>query len=428
LKKYLPTITVILLLASIAIGIPTSHLFAAHAASPAMGEHHSTGTVTPTSSASNTAAPMSYAAACSSAPAGYARCLAMVSTRTVKPTFAQVKAHTNRFSRSVSASAAPAIIANATGSAAPYSPTALHNAYNLPTTAPTPQTVAIVDAFDDPNAEADLATYRSTFGLSACTTDNGCFRKVNQTGGTTYPAANTTWGMEISLDLDMVSAICQNCNILLVEANSASFTNLGAATNEAATLGANEISNSYGNAEFVGEVTYCQMFYNHPGIAITASTGDNGLGVKFPSSCPNVTAVGGTSLNADGTETTWNTSTASGAGGGCSALIKIPTWESQATTSCATRSVADVSAVADPSTGVYIYDTYGENGGFEAGGTSASAPIIAATFALAGGTANNTSSATIPWTNSGNNCLNTVNNTPYAFQAGLGTPNGLNCF
>jgi subtilase family serine protease len=425
LKKHIPTISVIMILAVIAISIPASHLFAAHASSvPGNQQRAAAATATTAATNTNTSAPMSYAPACSTAPAGYARCLAMVSTRTVKPVFTKAKAHIDRLSKS----AIPALIANATGSAAPYSPTALHNAYNLPTTAATKQTIAVVDAFDDPNAEADLATYRLMFGLAPCTTDNGCFRKVNQSGGTTYPTADSNWGMEISLDLDMVSAICQNCNILLVEANSASITNLALAANEAATLGANEISNSYGASEFIGENTYCSVFYSHTGVAITASSGDNGLGVKFPASCPNVTAVGGTTLNADGTETAWNSNSTLGAGGGCSVLIKTPTWEPQTATNCTMRAVSDVSAVADPNTGVYIYDTFDQSGGLQVGGTSASAPIIAATFALAGGTANVTSSAALPWINSSNSCLNTIGNTSYSFQSGLGSPNGLNCF
>jgi subtilase family serine protease len=130
-----------------------------------------------------------------------------------------------------------------------YNPADLQSAYKLPSsTAGSGQTVAIVDAYDDPNAESDLGVYRSQFGLAACTTANGCFKKVNQNGGTSYPRANGGWAQEISLDLDMVSAICPNCHILLVEASSSSLTNLGTAVNTAATLGANEISNSYGAA------------------------------------------------------------------------------------------------------------------------------------------------------------------------------------
>ena len=143
------------------------------------------------------------------------------------------------------------------------------------------QTVAIVDAYDNPNAASDLSAYRSQFGLSPCTTSNGCFRKVNQRGGTAPPAGDTGWGQEIDLDLDMVSAVCPNCKILLVESDSNSFTDLGAAANQAYTLGADAISNSYGGNEFSGESTYGSA-YNHPGVAVTASSGDYGYGVQVP--------------------------------------------------------------------------------------------------------------------------------------------------
>ncbi len=438
MKKYIAVIltAVFIIVTAIAASIPALQAEFAHA-SPAISARHgkmrtpiAVSTATPTVNTSATAintptaAPMSYAAACPTAAPGFVRCLAMVSTTTVQPTFATPAAQPN-FAPAGNV-AAPAALAP--GSAAPYSPTALHNAYNLPTTAATVQTIAIVDAFDDPNAEADLTMYRSMFGIQACTTANGCFRKVNQAGGTTPPTANSSWGVEISLDVDMASAICQNCHILLVEANSASTANLGAAVNEAAALGANEISNSYGATEAAGVAAICSSSYNHPGIAVTASSGDAGLAVNFPAACPNVTGVGGTTLNTNGGETAWNTSAASGAGGGCSAQIAIPTWEVQTVTNCAMRAVSDVSAVADPNTGVFVFDTFNQGGGLQIGGTSASAPIIAATFALAGGTAGNTSSAMVPWTKRANGCLNTVGNTAYAFQSGLGSPNGVACF
>ena len=414
MKRYFQVVCVAIFLIALAVGIPSLRIILAHA-SPAS---------TSATSSSSTSSSMSYVPACSAVPAGFVRCLAMVSTTTVQPTFAAPTMHPN-FAPG-GGTAAPAALP--TGSAAPYSPTALHNAYNLPTTAAGVQTIGIVDAFDDPNAESDLATYRSMFGLPACTTANGCFKKVNETGGTTYPTPNTGWGTEISLDLDMASAICQNCNILLVEANAASFNDLGAAVNEAAALGANEISNSYGAPEAAGEDAVCNSFYNHPGVAVTASSGDAGLGVNFPAVCPNVTSVGGTTLNTNGTETAWNTSANEGAGGGCSTQIPIPTWEVQTVTNCANRAVSDVSAVADPNTGVFVFDTFGQGGGLQIGGTSASAPIIAATFALAGGTAGSASSASIPWMKSNAGCLNAVGGQTYAFQTGLGSPNGIACF
>jgi subtilase family serine protease len=370
----------------------------------------------PTFAASRNAGPaLTFKRACSQAAPGFAGCFAIVSTTGVAAPKAPLPASLSPF-------------ASAPGSSAPYSPTALHNAYNLPTTASTALTVAIVDAYNDPNAESDLATYRSSFGLSACTTANGCFRKVNQAGGTSYPANNTGWSEEISLDVDMVSAICQNCHILLVEATSSSLANLGIAVNEAAILGAAAISNSYGTAEFSGESSYCSSYYNHSGIAVTVSTGDGGPGVEFPSVCTNVTGVGGTTLSTTGAETAWNTSSTEGAGGGCSSQIAIPSWESSSVTGCSRRATGDVSADADPATGVYVYDTYGESGGLEFGGTSVSSPIIASVFALAGGTSGYASSASLPWSDRANGCLNTVGSVTYAYQTGLGSPQGISCF
>jgi subtilase family serine protease len=265
----------------------------------------------------------------------------------------------------------------------------LTSAYNLPSsTSGSGQTIAIVDAYNDPNAESDLAVYRSTMGLPPCTSSNGCFTKVNQSGGTKYPKTDAGWSLEISLDLDMASAICPNCKILLVEGSSNSFANLGAAVDYAAGH-ANVVSNSYGGSEFSGETssTYDGHF-NHPGVAITVSSGDSGYGVEYPAASQYVTAVGGTTLNWNGTtrtETAW-----SGAGSGCSAYEPKPGWQSGITT-CANRAVADVSAVADPNTGVAVYDTVryqGQSGWFKVGGTSVSSPIIAAVYALAGNASN----------------------------------------
>jgi subtilase family serine protease len=188
------------------------------------------------------------------------------------------------------------IAPNATPSG--YGPSDLQSAYNLPSaTAGSGQTVALVDAYDDPTAEADLGVYRAQYGLPACTTANGCFKKVNQTGGTSYPRTNGGWAQEISLDLDMVSVVCPNCHIILVEASSSSFANLGAAENEAASLKPSSISNSYGGSDTTDA---SEPYYNHPGIAITASSGDGGYGVEFPASSFYVTAVGGTSLTHSG--------------------------------------------------------------------------------------------------------------------------------
>ncbi|HEV2236954.1 MAG TPA: S53 family peptidase [Ktedonobacterales bacterium] len=321
-----------------------------------------------------------------------------------------------------------------------YTPCDLRTAYSLPsTTSGTGQTVAIVDAFDDPNAEANLGVYRSQFGIAACTSANGCFKKVNQNGVQgSYPTGNTGWGQEISLDLDMVSAICPNCHILLVEANSNSFADLAASVNTAASLGANAISNSYGGGEFSSETT--DTAFNHPGIAITASSGDSGFGAQYPAASPYVTAVGGTTLTQNGSsfsETAW-----SGAGSGCSAFEPQQSWQTALpaiTGVCGNRAIADVSAVADPNTGVDVYDTYGTGGWVVFGGTSVASPIIASVYALAGNEASLTygsfsysHTGSLHDVTSGSNgrCRNVLCNAQAGWDGptGNGTPNGTGGF
>jgi subtilase family serine protease len=287
--------------------------------------------------------------------------------------------------------------ASTLGNNGAYDPSYLQSAYNVASAAAADgggagQTVAIVDAYDDPNVASDLSYYRSFFGLSACPTGTispaatGCvFEKVSQTGSTTsYPTSSSSWGVEISLDVEMVSAVCPNCQILLVEADSNSIADLGAAVSEAVSLGARVVSNSYSGSEYSSETSDSLSYYDHPGVAVVASAGDSGYGVEFPAASPYVTAVGGTSLTQltntgtrDGSETAW-----SGTGAGCSAYESKPAW--QRDEGCANRTVADVSAVADPNTGVWVYDTYGNSGWGIYGGTSAAAPIIASFYALAG--------------------------------------------
>ncbi|MFE0464209.1 putative Ig domain-containing protein [Kitasatospora sp. NPDC058965] len=276
-----------------------------------------------------------------------------------------------------------------TPNAAPsgYGPTDLAAAYQLPSAGGSGQTVAIVDAMDDPNAESDLASYRSQYGLPACTTANGCFRKIDENGGSNYPTADSGWAGEISLDVDMVSAVCPNCHILLVEAASANMGDLGAAVNQAVAQGAKFVSNSYGGAEDSSTGSADAQYFNHPGVAITASAGDSNTGASFPATSQYVTAVGGTALKRDSSargwsESVWNTSASEGTGSGCSAYIAKPSWQHD--TGCAKRMETDVSAVADPATGVAVYQTYGGNGWAVYGGTSASSPIIASIWALAG--------------------------------------------
>lgn len=276
-----------------------------------------------------------------------------------------------------------------------YGPTQFLKAYNLTGTAPSsaPTIIAIVDAYDDPNIVNDLATYNKTFGipqLPACSgtiasSSVACFKKVNQTGKTSYPSPNAGWALEISLDVELAHAVCQqNCSILLVEANSASYANLMTAVNEAVVLGANVVSNSYGGSEFSGETSY-DSYFNHPGVAFIASAGDSGYGVEYPAASRYVTAVGGTSLylNSDGSynqEMAW-----SGTGSGCSAFETKPTWQNDL--NCTRRTVSDISADANPNTGAAVYDSVpygGRRGWFQVGGTSLSSPIIAAVYALSG--------------------------------------------
>jgi len=339
-----------------------------------------------------------------------------------------------------------------------YGPADLWSAYNLqpsptsfnatPPWAWNGQTVALVDAYDDPNAESDLGVYRAQFNLPPCTSSNGCFLKVNQSGQQSrYPRRNVNWSEEISLDLDMASAICPFCRILLVEASSTSFSSLGAAVSKAATLTgnyngvtwshANAISNSYGASEFSSETSY-DKYYQHQGIAVTASTGDSGYGVQYPAASQYVTAVGGTSLTK--ASNSWAETAWSGAGSGCSAYVTRPAWQTSAIDPlCDMRTVADVSAVADPNTGVLVYDTTGLSGWYVFGGTSVASPIIASVYALAGNAASLTAGSW-PYSNTGS--LNDVTSgsngncgtylctaiAGYDGPTGLGTPNGTGGF
>ena len=320
-----------------------------------------------------------------------------------------------------------------------YTPADLQGAYKLPTNGGVGYTVAIVDAYGYPNAEQDLAVYRSTYGLPACTTANGCFKKVNQSGVQgSYPATDVGWDQEQALDLDMVSAACPNCKILLVQGPDAQVSNLAAAVNTAASMGANAISNSYGLGESSGLSAYNNA-YNHPNIAVTVSTGDSGYGVQFPANSQYVTAVGGTSLTKANNARGWSETAWSGAGSGCSAIIAKPTWQTDAL--CTRRMVADVSAVADPNTGARVYGPTSSTatGWMIIGGTSLSAPFIAGVYGLHGGTA---TAGSEPWLatgglfdvtsgSNGKSCGRTYFCTAgvgYDGPTGLGTPNGASAF
>ena len=273
-----------------------------------------------------------------------------------------------------------------------YGPADLVSAYALPSVGKegTGLTVAVVDAFDAPTAESDLAAYRTMFGLPDCTKANGCFTKVNEQGlagplPDPDPSPTQGWAYEVALDLQMVSAICPNCKLLLVEANTANAVDLAVAEASAVRLGAMAVSNSYGAVEMPGEVTL-DNYYNHPGVAIVASTGDCGYNCggapEYPAASPYVVAVGGTTLYRDTNSRGWSELAWAGAGSGCSVYEPMPTW--QFATGCAGKTVADVAAVADPSPGLAV-----NYAGIwrRLGGTSAAAPIIAAIYALAGGPA-----------------------------------------
>jgi len=319
-----------------------------------------------------------------------------------------------------------------------YGPNDLRSAYAITGTG-SGRTIAIVDAYGYTNAETDLAVYRSQYGLSACTTANGCFSKVNQNGvAGSYPRNNNGWAQESALDIDMASALCPGCKIVLVEANSASLADLAAAENTAARIaGVNVISNSYGGGE-TGAANYAAA-YKHPGIAITVSSGDSGYGVQFPASSPDVTAVGGTSLTKASNARGWNETTWSGAGSGCSTVFGKPSWQTD--TLCAMRTEADVSAVADPNTGVAVYGPTGkgtQSGWMVFGGTSVAAPVIGAIYAVGGHSitaaqsiyANKTSLNDVT-SGSNGSCGSTYLCTAgpgYDGPTGLGTPIGTTAF
>jgi subtilase family serine protease len=325
----------------------------------------------------------------------------------------------------------------ATSGPSGYTPSNLRNAYNVTGTGSSSTLIAIVDAYGYPNAESNLAVYRSQFGLPPCTTANSCFKKVNQGGVQgNYPRTNTGWSQETALDLDMASAMCPSCSLLLVEANSNSFYNLALAVNTAAAMGAHVISNSYGGAES-GSSTY-EPYYSYASIAVTASSGDNGYGVEFPASSPHVTAVGGTSLLHSGNSRGWSETAWSGAGSGCSSVYAKPRWQTDS--GCSKRTVTDVSAVADPNTGVSVYGPTNGNGSawLVFGGTSVAAPLIAGMYGVNGTTPNygsdpyrHTSALYDVTSGSNGSCGGSYLCTAlpgYDGPTGLGTPNGVTAF
>ena len=251
------------------------------------------------------------------------------------------------------------------------------------------QIIGIVDAFDDPNAEADLQVYDAQFNLPVCTTDNGCFTKI-KVGN---PPGDTGWGLEISLDIQQAHGLAPAAKVILVEANSNSFDDLLAAVDVARMNGATQISMSWSGGEDPSELGF-DSFFNHPGVTFMASTGDGGHGVGYPAASPYVVAVGGTTLVLAsplplpspltpnyGHETAW-----SGSGGGISTVEPGQAYQNGVFPGCGStgmRCVPDISSDANPSTGVPVYDTYGEPQWVEVGGTSVSSPDWSAIFAIA---------------------------------------------
>jgi len=364
-----------------------------------------------------TLSPASYAvsALCSTPSPGHAGCLGLRLVAKAPMSLPDTRALPQR-ARSSSARSSPAVEFDEPIEES-LTPGNLRSGYNLSGT-PAPastQTIGLVDAYDDPTAAADLEHYSSQFGLPACGEKEGCFRKVNEEGAASpAPPADAGWAQEIATDVEIAHGICPSCHILLVEANSNSYSDLFAAEETAALLGASEISNSWGG----GEPPSDSPAFNHPGIVITASAGDNGYRnwleepesrfTEYPASSPHVVAVGGTRLILKGaakrwaSETVWNDGGesaghkewAGAGGGGCSERFSAAPWQQGiadwSSIGCgARRAVADVSADADPYTGVAIYDstenTEGDKGWGVIGGTSVSSPIIASVFALAGG-------------------------------------------
>jgi subtilase family serine protease len=270
-------------------------------------------------------------------------------------------------------------------------PADLRRAYNIPASGGKGVTIAVIAANDDPNAAEDLAVYRRQFRLPACSEANGCFRKRNQRGeAAPLPSPDQNWAGEISLDLDMVSASCPDCSILLVEADSAADADLGTAVNTAVRLGANVVSMSFGGPEDPSVVEQATLYYDHAGVLLVAAGGDDGYdpyNQEFPASAPNVLAVGGTSLTpAPGTargfvETVWNSNDGA-SNSGCSKFIAKPDY--QPDSGCRMRTLNDVAAFADPELGVAVFDSFGSPGWAAFGGTSAATPIVAGIFAITG--------------------------------------------
>ncbi len=348
-----------------------------------------------------------------------------------------------------------------------YGPASLRSAYRLVRASARGgqgETVAVVDAYNNPDLAANLAVYRREFGLRPCTPATGCLRVLNQAGkAAPLPRPNADWGLEEAVDVEMISAICPNCRIVLIEASYPSIRQLGLAEATAAATGARFINNSWSGAEFPGETTY-DKYFNHPGDAVDVASGDYGYAVSYPAASQYVTAVGGTTLRPDKSasrhwiERAWGSGGEAGrngssynlgTGSGCSMLEPKPSWQTEKVddnpAGCLNRTDNDVSADADPGTGVAIYDTYAGGGQpwVEVGGTSIATAIITGVYALAGTPALGTYPASYPYRDSAGlfDVIGGSNGTcepsrPYLCNAvrgydgptGLGTPDGVGAF
>ncbi|MEP6642337.1 MAG: S8 family serine peptidase [Gaiellales bacterium] len=375
------------------------------------------------------------------------------------------------FARVLAEGFRPAIASTLSRLPAGYGPQRFHRAYSLPNLTPRlhgtsgsrkKQTIAIVDAYSSRTAFADLTHFDATFGLPVfprCTRTitSACFQAMNQSGGTKLPrsAVPYGWDVEIALDVQVAHEICQNCRILLVEATSASFANLGKAVNTAVANGANVVSNSYGSYGADSSIGGTgPSAYDHPGHAIVAAGGDSGFGPSYPADLNTVVAVGGTSLRMSGntymSETTWNSSAKSATGSGCDTTSLARTWQKAVSTWAAVgcgifRGMNDVSADADPNTGAAVYNSAGARPGWiQVGGTSLSAPLIAGAYALAANSGTVTYPASLAYAHPGAlHDITSAGNLPgtqalpctvirqctaragYDLPTGLGTPHGL---
>ncbi len=323
-----------------------------------------------------------------------------------------------------------------------YQPADLQSAYRLPSlTAGKNQTIGIVVAGTSPSAEADLAVYRSTFGLPACGIAGNCLSFIAGDGsaltGKNMPTLDVNWAAELAIDLDMASAICPNCKLLVVIADSTKSSDLAAAAQTAVSHGATVVSNSFVIPESHSIKT---SGWSTLGVPVVAAAGDGGYNAvtNWPASASNVIAVGGTTLVPNSTARGWSETAWSGSGSGCSSLAAKPSWQTD--TGCANRSVADVAAVADPATPVAVFNTYQSTGWVLMAGTSVATPIVAGVYALAGNGSHVSNAASLYANRGALNPISSGSNgtcSPsylctagpgYNGPTGLGSPNGIAAF